>query len=1063
MNRVPIISCVALAGLLATASASFAFPTWIGVYGSFERHDGDNPGRFTILMNQNYYGLHAEVGIQINGGAWNVYPMTWTGVVDGNSKWQYVPTTSFPAGAAVEYYFHGFDDWGGHIYDSVGGANYDFTVPTEGGGDVGWGGFQQLPGTSSGSAYDVDIAACNGTLYAVWVEGQYPTLPSLRFSKKANGSEWETPIEIATGSLFYPRIAVASWGINVLYNSETDQSAKVIRSTDGGASWGAPVAFTGDFTQPPARYAQLAVDGEYLYVVYDDFMAPETSRVNFRKMHKDAAAWEAPVRIFDRTSYKSTVYIDNLEVQGSKIVVTSYSQSWYGGFSTPFFHESSNGGMAWTEKADKTGTAQEIDLLADGTVYSAYWGGSHLGAGTYFQKGSVGGTWNDVNVIWTHNGSVDFIRQTSRGLVTASSISGLRYVRESADDGATWSNPVLIGSDNSWCSKDVQDGDDIHLLVNKDGVYGTVSGTQAAGVPLQWVGNTYHWPLNGDIQPDDFLWVNVESYPRGAGVSGQVVYSTDNVNWFALPLTLAGDTGANDWWHLNLGKFPAGTDVKYAVMIEDGLGNQVWDNNNGQDFLAEVDSQGAGFAPVFWGLDPYRNDTEKVRVNGLAANASHSFGVFQDGQNLTVVARPVENGNGNLVQQYGVSFGSWLEYSTDPTFQTGVTRVQGVFHPAGMSNKPIFDYCSYELGVLPASTTVYFWLGATNGAGSGYAQTAGNDFSLSTAVGDGDSDNDGLPDQWELDYFLDLDEDAEGNPDLDGYPAQGLPYANIIEWATGRNPTVPNDPTGVSLMWSPAYPEPGQPVTLSYFWVNEGSPLFGKPVYAHVGHNGWQAVFDTPQLQVNGGVFRFETTITVPAGATELNLAFHDNAGTWDNNGGQNWRIPVKPAGGGGAPQVAAAQEASSVASPKFAKARQRMEMLRTRAKALRVAQRHGAKLGSLVPAAASTATIEKPAQAGSTAAEAASSTGVQIEIEVLGETGLNPLFAVVGHDDWKDVQGVPLRKVEEGVYAGVCSLAAGSTVANVALTDGATTLDLNDGAGWNFTLVGDDLLTIQK
>ena len=53
-------------GLVAGhAAIAWAFPNWMGVYGSFSTHNGSNPGVYTILMNQDYYGLHAEVGIGI--------------------------------------------------------------------------------------------------------------------------------------------------------------------------------------------------------------------------------------------------------------------------------------------------------------------------------------------------------------------------------------------------------------------------------------------------------------------------------------------------------------------------------------------------------------------------------------------------------------------------------------------------------------------------------------------------------------------------------------------------------------------------------------------------------------------------------------------------------------------------------------------------------------------------------------------------------------------------------------------------------------------------------------
>ena len=100
--------------------------------------------------------------------------------------------------------------------------------------------------------------------------------------------------------------------------------------------------------------------------------------------------------------------------------------------------------------------------------------------------------------------------------------------------------------------------------------------------------NTSHWPANGQIKSTDDLWINTESYPAGVGQSARVVYSTDDVNWFSKDFEKAGVTGNNDWWHANLGKFPAGTTVRYAVEVV-GDGNvSRWDSNNGQDYRATV-------------------------------------------------------------------------------------------------------------------------------------------------------------------------------------------------------------------------------------------------------------------------------------------------------------------------------------------------------------------------------------------------------------------------------------------------------------------------------------------
>ncbi|MFT5423969.1 MAG: 1,4-alpha-glucan branching enzyme [Phycisphaerales bacterium] len=116
---------VASAAIVGTVEAA---PTWIGVYGSYQYHDAVNPGTYTVLMNQDYFGLHCEVSIQVNAGSWNTYSMAYSGNDSGNSVWTHTPSSSIAPGSTVEYYFHGFDDWGANIWDNNGGSNYSYTA-----------------------------------------------------------------------------------------------------------------------------------------------------------------------------------------------------------------------------------------------------------------------------------------------------------------------------------------------------------------------------------------------------------------------------------------------------------------------------------------------------------------------------------------------------------------------------------------------------------------------------------------------------------------------------------------------------------------------------------------------------------------------------------------------------------------------------------------------------------------------------------------------------------------------------------------------------------------------
>lgn len=78
-------------------------------------------------MNQDYSGLHAEVGIGISNN-WTTHAMTYMGNADGNSLWQYYPGEALATNTTVYYYFHGWDDWGGNIYAKNYGSNYSFVA-----------------------------------------------------------------------------------------------------------------------------------------------------------------------------------------------------------------------------------------------------------------------------------------------------------------------------------------------------------------------------------------------------------------------------------------------------------------------------------------------------------------------------------------------------------------------------------------------------------------------------------------------------------------------------------------------------------------------------------------------------------------------------------------------------------------------------------------------------------------------------------------------------------------------------------------------------------------------
>jgi len=181
----------------------------------------------------------------------------------------------------------------------------------------------------------------------------------------------------------------------------------------------------------------------------------------------------------------------------------------------------------------------------------------------------------------------------------------------SADGGANWfAEPVEpnddTGNNDAWHVNLGQfpRGATIQFAVMMEGENGEVWNNNGGNnyaiavnsdvVPVTWIGNTYHWPHNGEIDIIDDLWINVESSPIGAGVTGIVVYSSDGgSNWQSFALNHNGVTTNSDMWHINLGKFPGNTIIEYAVMVADEDGIPSWDNNGGQNFSASVNSSGS--------------------------------------------------------------------------------------------------------------------------------------------------------------------------------------------------------------------------------------------------------------------------------------------------------------------------------------------------------------------------------------------------------------------------------------------------------------------------------------
>jgi hypothetical protein len=601
-SRLLVIQSLAfLLCLAGLASSALAFPSWMGVYGDDVRHtDESNPGTFTILMNQDYLGLHAEVGIQVNGGSWTVYQMSYAGKKDNNSKWTLTPASAFPAGATVKYYFHGYDNWGGNIWDTNNGSNYTFTTAAGNQGVIEWDQGVSSPlishmtvdsNTVHALSYDYDTA-----------ELKYAT----RVLPDGAWSAWRTVVM----SQYLFSTKVAAKGATVLIQFADAGVNKLLYSSDGGATFSSPVdlGLTGSVLGLHARSATEF----YLLNAYDS----GGFKLDFRKSTDAGKTWSAATQI---ASFPASSAYPGLTARigsnaGGIYVAYSYSvvDSRQFGTGTHYGAASADGGATWDIDQLQTfdivrGNGTTIAaLVTDSDAFIA----SSAGPGAYPNNGPAT-VWKRSGTGWTahalpdhSSGNQIFLARAPGGEIVLidGGTSGYGAVYAvSLDNGETFGgrrdltlptgmqyvNNIATAVASPW---------GIHLLwsgINTEPTYENVMSWQT-GVAgrvgsLQWIGNTYHWPPDGELDAGDPLWINVETYPAGAANSALVVYSPDGgTTWLSAPMEFAGQTGQNDSWHVNLSWLTTpGVVVRYAVMASDGV-TELWDNHNGADYFAHV-------------------------------------------------------------------------------------------------------------------------------------------------------------------------------------------------------------------------------------------------------------------------------------------------------------------------------------------------------------------------------------------------------------------------------------------------------------------------------------------
>jgi len=238
-----------------------------------------------------------------------------------------------------------------------------------------------------------------------------------------------------------------------------------------------------------------------------------------------------------------------------------------------------------------------------------------------FQPGPAGGNkFNDGNTdMYNHIAALNAARATYKSLTRGSfterwqegSAGACAYSRVYNDEESLVAFNTADGSKSIDPEVDAADGTSFENVLNP-GETVLVSGGRlsfsliakeskifvAGGGSSLFINTSYNWPLDGDLDTGESLWINTEAGPEGSTTNAFVAYSTDGGStWSNGQMSVDASVSGYDGWHVNLGSFPASTVIEYAVCVQDASG-EVWDNNGGDNFSVSVNA-GSG-ADVAW-------------------------------------------------------------------------------------------------------------------------------------------------------------------------------------------------------------------------------------------------------------------------------------------------------------------------------------------------------------------------------------------------------------------------------------------------------------------------------
>ena len=264
-----------------------------------------------------------------------------------------------------------------------------------------------------------------------------------------------------------------------------------------------------------------------------------------------------------------------------------------------------------------------------------------------------------------------------------------QFVNMIAGPNGTWTYTRPFSGITTTLAVAFRDSAAIPVVDRTGGSAWTFDATKFGQSLIQWVGNTVTFPagtVSNRITAADDLWIDVEAFPKDAAAGGKVIFTTNNgTTWGETPLSKARVVGNNDLLNANLGKFPGGTTLKFAVQVLDSNGVARWDNNSGQDYTRNIQF---GTLAIGW----------SGRVNHWPTN-----GAIEPSSDLWINIE-------SWPQKAGI--GGEVKYSAD----NGATwQIKPLTFRVAQDNN---DFWNCNLGTFPAGTTLKYSVKLTDTTGA---------------------------------------------------------------------------------------------------------------------------------------------------------------------------------------------------------------------------------------------------------------------------------------------------------------------------------------------------------